>query len=296
MTKWLQRDFGLSSIDVFPALPEAWHSCGFQRLLAKGGFEISAARRNGKTVWIKVKSLYGASLSLNLPDTLSPTGKSEILQMDTAAGSVYTWGTEPNEKQPSATAPFMHQSHTGEHLFLGKNKASAFWSEIDDFLCDKYSANTRIKQQLASLYLFGAKSDSGFILPKHFPGCSIPFTAVPEPKEFTVQNGYGFLDCTGLAAQTKKEGIPFDRCFAMRRPATFRVDLPKGRYAFLICGEFLNKQAQIELRAAGFSTRSDIVRSGNAAIQLFLPLPKDTMADIYIEGACSLYGIFVKRM
>ena len=46
-------------IRVFPAIPVSWKETSFDKLLAKGGFEVSAVRKNGQTSFIKIKSLAG---------------------------------------------------------------------------------------------------------------------------------------------------------------------------------------------------------------------------------------------
>ena len=47
-------------IRVFPAVPDKWKEASFDKLLAQGGFEVSAVRKNGKTVFIRIKSNAGA--------------------------------------------------------------------------------------------------------------------------------------------------------------------------------------------------------------------------------------------
>lgn len=44
-------------IRVFPAIPSEWESAEFNRFAAQGGFIVSAAYKNNKTVWIEIKSL-----------------------------------------------------------------------------------------------------------------------------------------------------------------------------------------------------------------------------------------------
>ncbi|MES2653341.1 MAG: hypothetical protein V4663_16495 [Bacteroidota bacterium] len=49
-------------VRVFPAVPDEWKAVSFHKLLAKGAFEVSAVRSNGKTQFIKIKSLAGEQL------------------------------------------------------------------------------------------------------------------------------------------------------------------------------------------------------------------------------------------
>ena len=46
-------------IRIFPAVPDSWQDVVFHDLRAEGAFLVSAKRKNGKTEWIKIKSLAG---------------------------------------------------------------------------------------------------------------------------------------------------------------------------------------------------------------------------------------------
>ncbi|TBL81997.1 hypothetical protein EYB31_00225 [Paenibacillus thalictri] len=46
-------------IRVFPAVPDEWRDAAFHDLRAEGAFLVSARRRDGRTSWIRVKSLAG---------------------------------------------------------------------------------------------------------------------------------------------------------------------------------------------------------------------------------------------
>ena len=47
-------------IRIFPAVPAEWKEATFHDLRAEGAFLVSAARRDGKTRWVRIKSLAGA--------------------------------------------------------------------------------------------------------------------------------------------------------------------------------------------------------------------------------------------
>ncbi|MDR1485830.1 MAG: hypothetical protein LBT09_13540, partial [Planctomycetaceae bacterium] len=46
-------------IRIFPAVPAEWKDAAFQDLRAEGAFLVTAVRKDGKTSWVKVKSLAG---------------------------------------------------------------------------------------------------------------------------------------------------------------------------------------------------------------------------------------------
>jgi hypothetical protein len=47
------------TLRVFPAMPAAWGDAAFESLRAEGAFLVSAARRSGRTLWVRVHSLDG---------------------------------------------------------------------------------------------------------------------------------------------------------------------------------------------------------------------------------------------
>lgn len=52
------------TLRVFPAAPDHWRDAAFRDLLAEGAFRVSAARREGRTAWVKVRA--GARRQLRL--------------------------------------------------------------------------------------------------------------------------------------------------------------------------------------------------------------------------------------
>jgi hypothetical protein len=64
----------VSTIRVFPAVPDAWREVCFSDLRVEGAFLVSAARKGGKTQWIRVKSLAGELCRIKT-DMAEPTPK-----------------------------------------------------------------------------------------------------------------------------------------------------------------------------------------------------------------------------
>ena len=62
-------------IRVFPALPPSWKTAVFHNLRAEGAFLVSAAFRNGKTQWVRVKSLAGEPCRIRID------GKEQTLKL-----------------------------------------------------------------------------------------------------------------------------------------------------------------------------------------------------------------------
>jgi len=53
-----------NKIRIFPAVPESWKNVSFNGLLAAGGFEVSAVRKDGATHFIRIKSNAGQTCLL----------------------------------------------------------------------------------------------------------------------------------------------------------------------------------------------------------------------------------------
>jgi hypothetical protein len=58
MNEMLLQSWG-AVIRIFPAIPVSWKETSFDKLLAKGGFEVSAVTKGGQTQFIRIKSLAG---------------------------------------------------------------------------------------------------------------------------------------------------------------------------------------------------------------------------------------------
>lgn len=55
-------------IRIFPAIPDEWEECSFQKLRAEGGFVLSAQRTNKKTEWVSITSEQGRKCVIHLPE------------------------------------------------------------------------------------------------------------------------------------------------------------------------------------------------------------------------------------
>ena len=81
LNEMLLQSWG-NMIRVFPAIPNEWQDAAFDKLLAKGGFEVSAVRKNGVTQFIKIKSLAGE------PCLIKTAWKDKVTAMGTRNHSV----------------------------------------------------------------------------------------------------------------------------------------------------------------------------------------------------------------
>ena len=54
-------------VRIFPAVPDEWPDASFQDLRAEGGFVVSARRRAGSTVWVRIQATHDGLLQLRDP-------------------------------------------------------------------------------------------------------------------------------------------------------------------------------------------------------------------------------------
>jgi alpha-L-fucosidase 2 len=69
------------TIRVFPAIPKSWDNSVFDGLLAVGGFEVSASRKNGATQFVRIKSNAGEPCVVKLdfiPQNIEGVSKSAV--------------------------------------------------------------------------------------------------------------------------------------------------------------------------------------------------------------------------
>ena len=55
------------SVEIFPAMPTRWQNASFRNLRAEGGWKVSAERKGGRTVSVRVTALAGGELRLRDP-------------------------------------------------------------------------------------------------------------------------------------------------------------------------------------------------------------------------------------
>jgi hypothetical protein len=56
-------------VRVFPAVPDHWRDVAFRELLTEGAFRVSAIRRDGRSVWVRIRATVDRTLRLRDPFT-----------------------------------------------------------------------------------------------------------------------------------------------------------------------------------------------------------------------------------
>jgi hypothetical protein len=86
------------TIRVFPAAPGEWREASFHDLRAEGAFLVSAARRGGRTRWVRVKSLAGEPCRVRPGFAGQPRLSDPAVALREAAPGVYELGLQKGQE------------------------------------------------------------------------------------------------------------------------------------------------------------------------------------------------------
>lgn len=256
------------TIHVFPAVPDgddglmekavqyredekemegaypAWQEAEFTGLMAPGGFVISAQRKGGKTTYIHVKSTRSAELKLSVPSELTEAEGLFLYKKEMRAGEEIVFGKRINTDKRMVPEVLSHEAaRTHRRIFVGENQDTAFWKAIDSFVCAYGFANDF--RYVSTPYIFdfgrqdgGKNYDEVYHKQSYMTGGTLLYAAGPNmvgAENYDSDKGYGFTDITGIAVQDREGPDDLRRDFLEgSAPVEFKLELPKGRYDFLI--------------------------------------------------------------
>lgn len=229
----------------------SWDDAAFEGLITAGGFRVSAARRGGVTVFLKIECSRDGALKLALPGDLSESGCPSVLERQVKAGEVYRWGTDCEGTDADDSEPPKVLCHTAaktrRRVYLGADRHTAYHKAVDQFTCGYLFGNEMKYPRTPYIFDFGTGEgdkdyDDSYPPQILMSGGCILYAAGPRNigiKKYTQEDGYGFRYTNGLKAADR--GAPD----ALRRDflegtgeAVFMLRLPKGRYDLLaVCGD-----------------------------------------------------------
>lgn len=236
----------------------AWKNVSFDRLLAKGAFEVSAALHEGQLQFIQVQAQQGGLLRLTCPYltedfTVFCNGEAvpyeqaqNLITLETQKGCTYLFApsasvpTEPEQEQ-EAEAILLHETFTRRKISIGENAETLYHKKVDAFLRDRYLGNRPIAPNTVYKFDFTEKAEKDYapaIPLYHFLGeehllSSMDFVRLgAEP--FTPRLGYGFADPKEIRICSRKGPDAMREDFAEGTlPAEFIIEAPRGMYELL---------------------------------------------------------------
>lgn len=331
----LQSQNGL--IRVFPALPdgnpeydrllrrghscshypdlhiayEAWKDVRFDKLLAKGAFEISAQATEGRLSWILVHSKKGGAVSVTSPlmrhdlqvfrggQAVTFRAEGGILTFDTLPGESYLIAADPNVDIAPADGScepkvLSRETYTRRHIYIGEDPETGYQKSLDGFIRDWYLGNVRHENH--TVYKFDLGTDAHKEYQKIFHRQSFAAETRPilgmapifvEDLQFTPRQGYGFEDASGITTADRGAPDGLRRDFAQGTdPAEFLIEVPRGQYELLaVSGDAEEDSVTCLDCLHGRSTGGEVVKAGQYQCKLLpLVLEEDGLIRLKISS------------
>jgi len=279
---------------------DAWKDARFDKLLAKGAFEVSAKLEAGKLTYISLNSKKGGTACVTSPfmtdafsvfseGTAIPYEKTEEgISFQTEAGKTYilapeyTATADENIDEPYSYRVLSRMTYTKRNIFLGENPETKYQKTVDYFVRDWYLGNVRMSNHLMYKFDMTTEVDKPYAdcLHKMFYGAEERListmaynTFEGEKLQFTHKQGFGFSDASKV--KLKNVGGPdlLRQDFAEgTEDAEFIIDAPRGQYELLVVSGDNTKESVTHLQAVnGRSCGGELVKKGEFQCKI-LPL------------------------
>lgn len=240
---------------------DAWKDIRFDKLLAKGAFEVSASMKDGCLEWILVHSLKGGSVKITSPFmdgcfNVYYDGKEVpayrdafIRSFPTEAGKVYllacSSSVDVGENESTDEYDFgvlTHRTFTRRDITIGEDHEAAYHKKLDKFTRDWYLGNLRMSNRTVYKFDFTNRTEKDYaaFMPiqsyvnQGHPMDTMDFVRLGALK-FNPYIGYGFEDPLGIriAEGAAPDALRMD--FAEgEAEAVFVIDAPRGQYEVLV--------------------------------------------------------------
>ena len=267
--------------DRFNEYP-AWESARFDRLLARGAFEVSAELKDGRIAFVKVKSHKGGSIRITSPYSLAHFGADEnnTLHITMKPNEECVLGTYTARAEADEGGIDTHLAYTKRHIYIGEDSDTAYQRALDSFTRDWFLGNVRMENH--SVYKF----DLGLSYQKDYRGefprqCFGAEKKLPAAMNFrrldalpyTVKRGYGLAHADGVSAVDR--GAPD----LLRRdllegsePNEFLIEAPAGQYElFVVSGDAEEASVTVLDCDEGRRTGGEVIKAGSFQYKL-LPI------------------------
>ncbi len=277
----------------------AWTDVRFDRMLARGAFEVSAELKNSRIIWAKITSRVGGTVRITSPypldeaivfcgDAAVPcTLADNILSFDTEAGCSYEirCAGAPSEYPTTCGERdvLTHLTYTKRRIFIGEDEESEYHRKIDSFVRDWYLGNVRHENHTVYKFDFGGTAEKDYSQTLFRQGFAAEKMFVKAMKflrhgteAYSIYRGYGFTDANGQpitdGLHTVDRGAPDEirRDFVeSEESACFCIEAPRGQYELLVISGDTEEDSVTALEAiGGRSCGGSVVKAGTWQCEL----------------------------
>lgn len=285
-----RHGYGLDEYKIRTRPYEAWRDVRFDKLLARGAFEVSAEMKGGRVLWISLFSKNGNSVRLTSPHSLAGLSVFEngkpvaftrargVLAFDTVAGATYVIARTADAVTPRPVYAddgiLEHATNNKRRIYIGENPDAVYHQAVDNFTRpDIYGTELHTKrtcykfdftEEQRKRYFYGefdtqaALSENPIYLARHF---------VREAKPiFSVEKGYGFAPADeGKLSYVKRDTPDLLRGDLLEgtEPVEFLIEVPRGGYDLLVCsGDAAEDSVTCLAVQNGRQTGGELTRAG----------------------------------
>ena len=273
----------------------AWRDVSYDKLLAKGAFEVSAALADGELLYIKLDSKAGGCARVTSPyltadykvyldgAPIAFAWEKGILTFETEKGKQYFIALSPSVSPVDGTedAPSVltHLSATNRKIFIGEDADTAYYRALDGATREWYYGNLRHANHTLYKFDFGATAGKEYWT--EFPaqtlsdsGRSMKYMAFypvsGDEIAFTPKQGYGFKNDSGITAVDRGSPDLLRRDFLEGEgDAEFIVEMPRGQYELLVVSGDSEEASVTRLSTEqGYTAGGKVVPAGRYQCEL----------------------------
>lgn len=289
----------------------AWHDVSFDKLLAKGAFEVSAALADGVLSYIFLDSKLGGTAKVTSPflteeyfvfcegAPVAAVWEKGIVSFETESGRRYviakTSDLTPVKVCESDPAVLTHTAVTKRKIFIGENTDTAYYRALDSATREWFYGNLRHANHTLYKFDFGASSEKAYW--EEFPAQFMADTGrtmkymkfipvVGENLTFTPKQGYGFRDASGISAVERTAPDLLRRDFLEgSEPVEFIIDAPRGQYELLVVsGDSEEDSVTLLTNEAGHTFGGGVTLAGRYQCEtVSIMQKKDTPLRLFVS-------------
>ncbi len=289
----IKKGFSISEYDDrFNEYP-AWKDVRFDKLLARGAFEVSASLKNGEIEFVKIKSNKGGRVKITSPYSLENIApcRNNIIEFDTEAGKEYVFGAFYEAEKKTDADVSEHLTYTKRRIFIGENTESEYKIALDSFIRDWYLGNVRMANH--NVYKF----DFGVDIEKNYPEVLVRQSYCAEKMcigtmafnrlndlQFTAKRGFGFINAENINKVDRLQPDLLRRDFIEGSESTsFIFDAPKGQYElFVVSGDLCEESVTILNCDEGRRCGGEIIKAGGFQCKV-IPLVHEKDGNVKLD-------------